>query len=47
MASQEENTKLTDVEKFKLIDFYRENPGFWVINQGVSRTNKLLKKKNL
>ena len=25
MASQEENKKLTDVEKFKLIDFYREN----------------------
>ena len=26
MASQEENAKLTDVEKFKLIHFYRENP---------------------
>ena len=31
MASQE-NTKLTDVEKFKLIDFCRENPDLWVTN---------------
>ena len=41
MASQEENTKLTDVEKFKLIYFYRENPDLWVTSQGVSRTKKL------
>ena len=47
MASQEENTKLTDVGKFKLIDFYRENPDLWVTNQGVSRTKKLLKKEEL
>ena len=47
MASQEENTKLTDVEKFKLIDFCRENPDLWVTNQGVSRTKKLLKKEEL
>ena len=32
MASQEENMKLTDVEKFKLIDFCRENPDLWVTN---------------
>ena len=47
MASQEENAKLTDVEKFKLIHFYRENPDLWVTNQGVSRTKKLLKKEEL
>ena len=47
MPSQEDNTKLTDVEKFKLIDFYRENPDLWVSNEGVSRPKKLLKKKNL
>ena len=47
MASQEENAKLTDIDKLKLIDFHRENPGFWVINQGVSRTKKLLKKEQL
>ena len=46
MASQEENTKLA-VKKFKLIDFYRENPDWWVTNQGVSRTKKLLKKEKL
>ena len=32
MASQEENTKLTDVEKFKVINFCRENPDLWVTN---------------
>ena len=42
MASQEENPKLTDVEKFKLIDFYRENLDFCVTNQGVSRIARLL-----
>ena len=47
MASQEENTKLADVKKFKLIYFYRENPDWWVTNQGVSRTKKLLKKEKL
>ena len=47
MASQEENAKLTDVEKLKLIHFYRENPDLWVTNQGVSRTKKLLKKEEL
>ena len=46
MVSQEENKKLTDVEKFQLIDFYKENPDLWVTNQGVSITKKLLKKKN-
>ena len=45
MASQEENMKLTDVEKFKLIEFYRENPDLWVTNQVGSRTKKLLKKE--
>ena len=47
MASQEKKTKLSDFEKFKLIDFYRENPDLWVTNQGVSRTKKLLKKEEL
>ena len=47
MASQEENTKLTDVEKFKLIEFYTENPDLWVTNQVGSRTKKLLKKEEL
>ena len=39
--------KLTYIEKFKLIDFYRENPDLRVTNQGVSRTKKMLKKKDL
>ena len=47
MASQKENVKLTDFEKFKLIDFYWENPDLWVTNQGVWRTKKLLKKEEL
>ena len=47
MASQEEDTKLTDAEKFELINFYRENPDLWVTNQGVSKTKKLLKKEKL
>ena len=41
MASQEENAKLTDVENFKLIDFYRENLDLCV-NQGISRIARLL-----
>ena len=47
MASQEEDTKLTDAEKFELIDVYRENPDLQVTNQGVSKTKKLLKKEEL
>ena len=47
MASQEENTKLTDVERFMLVDFYRENPDLLVTNQGVPRIKKLLKKEEL
>ena len=30
MYSQEEHNKLTDKEKFKLIEFYKENSELWV-----------------
>ena len=35
MASQEE-TKLSDEEKYKLIEFYKKHPELWVVNQGIS-----------
>ena len=46
MASQEE-TKLSDEEKYKLIEFYKKNPELWVVNQGISRGQKSLKKDEL
>ena len=47
MASQEE-TKLSDEEKCKLIEFYKKkNPELWVVNQGISRSQKSLKKDEL
>ena len=46
MASQEE-TKLSDEEKYKLIEFYKKNPELWVVNQGISRSQKSLKKDEL
>ena len=46
MAPQEE-TKLSDEEKYKLIEFYKKNPELWVVNQGISRSQKSLKKDEL
>ena len=46
MASQEE-TKLSDEEKYKLIEFYKKNPELWVVNHGISRSQKSLKKDEL
>lgn len=39
--------KLSDDEKFQLIDFYKDNEELWVTNQGVTRTQRLLKKEEL
>lgn len=47
MASEGENVKLSDDEKFQLIDFYKDNEELWVTNQGVTRTQRLLKKEEL
>ena len=47
MASEEETRKLNDEEKFKLIEFYKENPELWVTNQGVNRAQRTLKKNEL
>ena len=30
MSSQEERNELTDKEKFKLIEFYKENSKLWL-----------------
>ena len=46
MASQDK-TKLSDEEKYKLIEFYKKNPQLWVVNQGISRSQKSLKKDEL
>ena len=44
MSSEEEHNKLTDKEKFKLIEFYKENRELWV-TQEITRSQKALKKK--
>ena len=36
-----------DEEKFKLIEFYKHNPELWVTNQGISRSQRALKKVEL
>ena len=46
MSSQEERNKLTDEEKFKLIQFYTENNELWV-TQGITRSQKVLKQEEL
>ena len=46
MYQQEECNKVTDEEKFKLIQFYKENSKLWV-TQGITRSQKALKKENL
>ena len=46
MSSQEEHNKLTDEEKFKLIEFYKENSKLWVA-QGIKASQKALKKVEL
>ena len=46
MSSQEEHNKLTDEEKFKLIEFYKENSELWV-TQGITRSQKVLQKEEL
>ena len=44
MSSLEERNKLTDEEKLKLIEFYKENSELWV-TEGITRTQKALKKE--
>ena len=46
MSSQEEHSKLTDKEKFELIEFYKENSELWV-TQGITKSQKALKKDEL
>ena len=46
MFSQEEHNKLTDKEKFKLIEFYKENSELWV-TQRITGNQKALKKEEL
>ena len=46
MSSQEEHNKLTDEEKFKLIEFYKENSKLWV-TPGIKTSQKALKKVEL
>jgi len=47
MASPRVMRKLMDEEKYKLIEFYRNNPELWSTNQGITRAQKLLKKDEL
>ena len=42
MSSQEEHNILTDEEKFKLIEFYKENSKLWV-TQGIKASQNALK----
>ena len=44
MSLLEEHNKLTDEEKLKLIEFYKENSELWV-TEGITRTQKALKKE--
>ena len=44
MSSQEEH--IIDKEKFKLIEFYKENSELWV-TQGITASQKALKKEEL
>ena len=44
ISSQEEHNKLTDEEKFKLIELYKENSELWV-TQGITRSQIALKKE--
>ena len=46
MSSQEVHNKLTDEEKFKLIELYKENSELQV-TQGIARSQKALKKQEL
>ena len=46
MSSEEEHNKLTDEEKFKLIEFYKENRELWV-TQEITRSQKALKKRGI
>ena len=46
MSSEEEHNKLTDEEKFKLIEFYKENTELWV-TQKITRSQKALKKRGI
>ena len=48
MSSQEENNnKLSDEEKFRLIEFCKDNNELWVTNQGKTRSQRTLKKEEL
>ena len=44
MSSLEDRNNLTDEEKLKLIEFYKENSELWV-TEGITRTQKALKKE--
>ena len=44
ISSQEGHKKLTDEEKFKLIELYKENSELWV-TQGITRSQIALKKR--
>ena len=46
MSSQEEHNNLTDEEKFKLIEFYKENSELWV-TQEITKSQKALEKEEL
>ena len=46
MSSLEEHKKFTDEEKFKLIEFYKENSELWV-KQRIIRSLKALGKEEL
>ena len=47
MSSQEEHNKLTDEEKFKLIGFYKKTVNYGLHTQGITRSQKALKKEEL
>lgn len=45
MSSQKESNKLSDDEKFELIEFYKDNKELWVTNQEITRSQRALKEE--
>lgn len=45
MSQQKESNKLSDDEKFELIEFYKDNKELWVTNQEITRSQRALKEE--
>ena len=47
MSSQEESSKLSDDEKFKLIEFYKDSNEVWVTKEQIRRIQRALETEEL